>query len=330
MASLAATLAARMRRRPTPGGPPAPFVVGVGRSGTTLLRLMLDSHPQLAIPPETGFVPDVIRACGRRGARAPQVMALLREQRSWGDFDLDEGELERRMAAAPRLDAATALRALYGLYAEDQDKPRWGDKTPAYVKRMPMIERALPEARFIHVIRDGRDVALSRAKRAIREPAPPAARGRDLAQADPSRPRAGEAPGPLHRGPLRGPGDRHRGDAAAPGRRDRPGVGPRDACATTSARASAWPRSRATSRPRGRRPRAPAPSARAAHALAKEPPKPDRDRRLEGADERRRPRRLRARSPATCWPSWATRWRAASLGAPCVERAGTRRPSWSG
>jgi Sulfotransferase family len=173
MASLASGLAARIRRRPEPGGPPSPFVVGVGRSGTTLLRLMLDSHPELAIPPETGFVPDVIRACGRRGTDAAAVVGLLREQRSWGDFDLDEAELQRRIASAPRTDAASALRALYGLYAEGQGKPRWGDKTPAYVKRMPMIERALPEARFVHVIRDGRDVALSRARRAIREPAPP-------------------------------------------------------------------------------------------------------------------------------------------------------------
>ncbi len=148
-------------------------MVGVGRSGTTLLRLMLDSHPELAIPPETGFVPDVVRACGRRGATPAGLIELLREQRSWGDFDLDEAELRRRFEAAPRLDAGTAMRTLYGLYAEGQDKTRWGDKTPAYVKRMPMIERALPEARFVHVIRDGRDVALSRARRALRQPAPP-------------------------------------------------------------------------------------------------------------------------------------------------------------
>jgi len=167
-------IAARRLRRPSePSPPPAPFVVGVGRSGTTLLRLMLDAHPELAIPPETGFVPDVIRACRRARARPSAVVALLREQRSWGDFDLDEAALERRFAAAGRLDATAALRAFYGLYADGQGKPRWGDKTPAYVKRMPMIERALPEARFVHVIRDGRDVALSRRRRALREPAPP-------------------------------------------------------------------------------------------------------------------------------------------------------------
>jgi hypothetical protein len=162
----------RLARR-EPQGPPAPFVVGVGRSGTTLLRLMLDSHPELAIGPETGFAPDVVRACRSRGVSPGELMALLREQRSWGDFDLDESELERRIAAASRLDAGAALRAFYGLYAESQGKPRWGDKTPAYVKRMPMIERALPEARFVHVIRDGRDVALSRAKRAMRQAATP-------------------------------------------------------------------------------------------------------------------------------------------------------------
>jgi Sulfotransferase family len=170
--TLARRWSGRFRRRGGPVGPPAPFIVGVGRSGTTLLRLMLDSHPHLAIGPETGFAPEVVRACRRHGAAPEELMDLLRAQRSWGDFDLPEDELERRFAAAPRLDAGTALRTLYGLYAEDQGKPRWGDKTPAYVKRMPMISEALPEARFIHVIRDGRDVALSRARRAD-EPATP-------------------------------------------------------------------------------------------------------------------------------------------------------------
>ena len=46
----------RLRGRVRARRSPAPFVVGVGRSGTTLLRLMLDAHPELAIPPETHFV----------------------------------------------------------------------------------------------------------------------------------------------------------------------------------------------------------------------------------------------------------------------------------
>ncbi len=52
--------------------PPAPFVVGMTRSGTTLLRLMLDSHPELSIPPETHFLPEVIATFNRGGPTPPR------------------------------------------------------------------------------------------------------------------------------------------------------------------------------------------------------------------------------------------------------------------
>jgi hypothetical protein len=139
---------------------PAPFVVGFGRSGTTLLRLMLDAHPALAVPPETAFLPRLIRAC-LAGASPAEALALLREQPRWGDLGLDEDEVLARFGDAPRLDAGHAARTIYSLYAERQGKPRWGDKTPSYFRRMKLIEDALPEARFVHVIRDGRDAALS-------------------------------------------------------------------------------------------------------------------------------------------------------------------------
>ena len=54
---------------------PKPFVVGVNRSGTTLLRLMLDSHPQLTIPPETHFVPELIDALKEMGRADIKVVA---------------------------------------------------------------------------------------------------------------------------------------------------------------------------------------------------------------------------------------------------------------
>jgi hypothetical protein len=52
---------------------------------------------------------------------------------------------------------------MYRLYAARFGKSRWGDKTPIYYSHMAVIQRVLPEARFIHVVRDGRDVALSHA-----------------------------------------------------------------------------------------------------------------------------------------------------------------------
>ena len=59
------------------------------------------------------------------------------------------------------LTTTDAARAFYEAYAAKEGKRRWGEKTPQYVKTMKRIAGALPEAHFIHIIRDGRDVALS-------------------------------------------------------------------------------------------------------------------------------------------------------------------------
>jgi hypothetical protein len=142
-------------------GPPAPFVVGVARSGTTLLRLMLDAHPQLAIPPETHFIPKVVKACEQGGDPHERVFELLTTHRRWPDYGLDAIELQERLERIQPLTAGDALRAFYGLYAERQGKARWGDKSPSYVRRMRRVASALPEAHFVHLVRDGRDVALS-------------------------------------------------------------------------------------------------------------------------------------------------------------------------
>ena len=152
------------RRRDVPA--PAPFVVGVGRSGTTLLRMMLDSHPELAIPPETHFVPELIED-ERGGARPEALVERMIETRTWPDFGVAADELRARVRSLERPAAAAVLRCFYGLYAERHGKRRWGDKTPIYVKRMRLIAGVLPEARFVHLIRDGRDVALSRRRRGM-------------------------------------------------------------------------------------------------------------------------------------------------------------------
>jgi Sulfotransferase family len=146
---------------------PAPFVVGVPRSGTTLLRLMLDAHPQLAIPPETNFIPRLVRAwrrLDRRGAseedKRAKAFEVLRRHRRWADWNVAEEGLRRRLARTP-LTLGDAARSLHLEYGERVGKPRWGDKTPIYLRDMTLIQEALPEVRFIHLLRDGRDVAVS-------------------------------------------------------------------------------------------------------------------------------------------------------------------------
>jgi hypothetical protein len=139
-------------------GPPVPFVVGVGRSGTTLLRLMLDAHPKLAIPPETYFGAAVV-AFEREGTE--RAVDVILESQLWPDCGLCADEFRRRVDRRSPANVGELLRTFYELYAEKRGKRRWGDKTPHYVESMAVIRDVFPEARFVHIVRDGRDVALS-------------------------------------------------------------------------------------------------------------------------------------------------------------------------
>ncbi len=82
-------------------------------------------------------------------------LGRLRDRRRGDARAARAGRLRRR---------GRAVRAFFEAYAGEQGKPRWGDKTPAYMLAIQRIGRTLPESRFIHLIRDGRDVALSQAR----------------------------------------------------------------------------------------------------------------------------------------------------------------------
>jgi sulfotransferase family protein len=144
---------------------PLPVVVGCPRSGTSLLAVMLDSHPDLTVPPETSFVGTVATLQGPTEAVRQSFFEVVTADRiaisNWSDFGLDKDLLWRRLEAIDPFTVAAGLRAFYAMYAESQGKPRYGEKTPAYVFMMPQIAALLPEAHFIHLIRDPGDTALS-------------------------------------------------------------------------------------------------------------------------------------------------------------------------
>jgi hypothetical protein len=54
-----------------------------------------------------------------------------------------------------------AIGTVYAVYAEERGKPRWGDKTPMYMQNLRLLQRLFPDALYVHLIRDGRDAALS-------------------------------------------------------------------------------------------------------------------------------------------------------------------------
>lgn len=142
-----------------------PFLVGSYRSGTTLMRLMLDSHPDIAIPHESYFIPQLWEhRLNRDAAGGPWVDGFLDEllsHRWFRRWELPEPAVRGALAEAAPTTYADAVRAVYAAYAVSRGKSRYGDKTPKYVIKMPLLARLFPEARFVHIIRDGRDVALS-------------------------------------------------------------------------------------------------------------------------------------------------------------------------
>jgi hypothetical protein len=139
-----------------------PFIVGSPRSGTTLLRAMFDSHSELAIPPESYFIVSLYRQLGDR--QPLDRDAFLTELEPHERFRL-WGVTGDEVAAAFDRDSpvtfADAIRSVYQLYAQRHGKSRYGDKTPQYSINVPLLAELFPEARFIHIIRDGRDVTLS-------------------------------------------------------------------------------------------------------------------------------------------------------------------------
>ncbi|HSC74415.1 MAG TPA: sulfotransferase [Gaiellaceae bacterium] len=141
----------------TPGGPPL-LILGVRRSGTTLLRVMLDRHSQLAVPDESYFLPQL----ADRHLRHPEVdefMDDLSRLDTVAEWDVPLDKVRARLRDG--MSTGEAIATVYSVYADQRGKPRWGDKTPMYMQNLRLLERLFPDARFVHLIRDGRDAALA-------------------------------------------------------------------------------------------------------------------------------------------------------------------------
>jgi len=141
------------------------FIIGAPRSGTTLLRFMLSSHSGIYIPPESDFIPRLFEGRARAEIRRPRAARNLRIildnhrfMREWRTEPLDPAAF---LAGLPELTPAAFLDALYGAYAAQYGAGRWGDKSPIYTRHVGLLAEIFPAAQFVHLIRDGRDAALS-------------------------------------------------------------------------------------------------------------------------------------------------------------------------
>ena len=121
------------------------FVMGSMGSGTTITRLMLDTHPNLMIARETGFM---------RALMANYHIPFWQFGDVWLDrIDMTEAELDE------------AVRRFYddvfGKAAAKQGARRWGDKTPFHVHHMKRAARIFPDAQFVATVRHPGAVANS-------------------------------------------------------------------------------------------------------------------------------------------------------------------------
>jgi hypothetical protein len=141
------------------------FVVGCARSGTTMLRAMLDAHPELAIPPESHFITamwQVRRRYGHPGpVNAEHMAADIVGTYRFGEWGIPAAAVIDRVRALVRPGFADVLDGVFRAYADEHGKHRWGDKTPNYSLDVGLLAELFPAARFVHLVRDGRNVALS-------------------------------------------------------------------------------------------------------------------------------------------------------------------------
>ncbi|HEX6526211.1 MAG TPA: sulfotransferase [Streptosporangiaceae bacterium] len=136
------------------------FVTGCPRSGTTLLQRMLDNHPWLAVSDDTRVVPR--RVMPLLGPESPLTDQLVNEVvgfKRFGGLGIDEPTAWHLAGGAGTF--AGFVRALFDEFARRSGKPLAGEKTPGYVRHLPVLNRLFPDARFVDIVRDGRDVALS-------------------------------------------------------------------------------------------------------------------------------------------------------------------------
>jgi hypothetical protein len=141
------------------------FIVGSGRSGTTLLRMILASHSRLAIPPETYFLDPLLKRFSPTRPLMPdevmRAIAIVTGSIRWPDMDIAAAAYSTEAAALPNPTLRDLVEIIYRTYLKREGKARWGDKTPAYIRIVPQLAQLYPGARFIHLMRDGRDVAKS-------------------------------------------------------------------------------------------------------------------------------------------------------------------------
>ena len=146
------------------GHNPYVFIVGSTRSGTTLLQRLVDAHPQVAVVNETHWITRYFEkrtGLTPEGFVTPELIPKLLEYRRFPKMKVGREELERLLNSDQPISYSSFVSAIFDLYGQRKGKSLVGDKTPGYVQSLRTLHGLWPTAKFVHIIRDGRDVCLS-------------------------------------------------------------------------------------------------------------------------------------------------------------------------
>jgi hypothetical protein len=143
---------------------PFVFIVGCPRSGTTLLQRLVDAHSQVAVTPETHWIPAFFQertGLTPDGLVTPGLITRLLAYRTFPKLGISQDQLERLLHADAPVSYPRFVSEVFTLYGAARGRELVGDKTPGYARHVPLLHELFPGARFVHLIRDGRDVCLS-------------------------------------------------------------------------------------------------------------------------------------------------------------------------
>lgn len=141
------------------------FIFGSARSGTSLLSRIIDSHPNIGVPFESQLYNTFYPWLKYYGD-----LSDVKNQRSLlGDILLTDPmqgwdpqpDINETLSNVKRNSFDGLVEALIGAWATKRNKKRWGEKTPWHVYFWREILNGFPDAKFIHIVRDGRDASLS-------------------------------------------------------------------------------------------------------------------------------------------------------------------------
>ncbi|HEX9993953.1 MAG TPA: sulfotransferase [Acidimicrobiales bacterium] len=141
------------------------FVVGIVRSGTSLMSMMLSAHPAFAVAPDLHYIHHWVRRHRHlelsRPADFEEFWAAFSGNERFGYLGVDADDVRRYIEATQRFSFRGVYLSILETFAANLQKRRWGEKTPFTANHLDTLFGWFPDARVIYMLRDPRAVVSS-------------------------------------------------------------------------------------------------------------------------------------------------------------------------